>query len=94
MNEANTYYVCISVQEGCVVPNFLQYIEKLQELALNDFGVMPIQSITLAPEEFLDIVIEAKSDMHSKPYDLEQVSAVRSFLMTTDYGDIDIIKGE
>lgn len=76
------------------MPNFLQYIQKLQELTLNDFGVMPIQSITLAPEEFLDIVIEVKSDMHSKPYDLEQVSAVRSFLMTTDYGDIDIIKGE
>lgn len=76
------------------MPNFLQYIQKLQELALNDFGVMPIQSITLAPEEFLDIVIEAKSDMHSKPYDIEQVRAVRSFLMTTDYGDIDIIKGE
>ena len=76
------------------MPKFLHYIEKLQELAIRDFGTMPIQNITLDPEEFLDIVIETTSDMHKKPYDLEQVIAVRSFFMSTNYGDIEIIKGD
>ena len=76
------------------MPRFLEYVQMVQEAAYMTFGINAIQSITLSPEEFLDIVIEARSANHTKPYDIKDIETIRTFSMESPMGTIEIVKGE